>query len=137
MTDTSSTPDLMTVTLATSVMNVVDEITRWAPTRRARVFAVIDHGAAARAAGLELQDEVLLVLGNPTIGTTLMRADPAVGLDLPLRVLVFDKDGTTVLAYRDPQQLTRLFELRGAEETVAKLAAFLRDMTGHLQRVVG
>lgn len=136
MTDTSSTSDLVTVTFATSVMNVVDEITRWVPSRLACVFAVVDHGAAARAAGLELQDEVLLVLGSPTIGTTLMRADPAVGLDLPLRVLVFDKDGISVLAYRDPQQLTNLFELHGARETVAKLTAFLHEMTDHLQKVI-
>ena len=53
------------------------------------VFARIDHAAGARAAGLELPDEVVLVFGDPAVGTALMQADPRVGIDLPLRMLVW------------------------------------------------
>src|SRR4051795_13067559 len=41
------------------------------------VFARIDHAAGARAAGLELADEVVLVFGDPAVGTVLMQAIPA------------------------------------------------------------
>ena len=51
------------------------------------VFARIDHAAAARAVGLELPDEVVLVFGDPAVGTALMQADPRVGIELPLRLL--------------------------------------------------
>jgi uncharacterized protein (DUF302 family) len=55
------------------------------------LFARIDHAAGARAVGLALGDEVVLVFGNPQAGTPLMQADPLVGLDLPLRVLVCER----------------------------------------------
>ena len=45
------------------------------------VFARIDHAAAARAVGLELPDEVVLVFGDPAVGTALMQADPRVGIE--------------------------------------------------------
>jgi uncharacterized protein (DUF302 family) len=53
------------------------------------LFARIDHAAGARAVGLELPDEVVLVFGDPAAGTPLMQVDPQVELDLPLRMLVW------------------------------------------------
>ena len=50
------------------------------------VFAQIDHAAAAREAGMDLPDEVVIVFGNPRAGTALMQADPRVGIELPLAI---------------------------------------------------
>ena len=38
--------------------------------------------------GLELPDEVVLVFGDPAVGTALMQTDPRVGIELPLRILI-------------------------------------------------
>ncbi len=56
--------------------------------RGIRVFAVIDHAEAARAAGLSMLATQIVVFGNPAAGTPLMQAHPELALDLPLRVLV-------------------------------------------------
>jgi uncharacterized protein (DUF302 family) len=67
-----------------------------------QLFARIDHAAGARKADVELEANVLLIFGNPSVGTPLMQADPHVGIELPLRMLIWqDPDGTHV-GYLDP-----------------------------------
>ena len=62
----------------------------------------IDHAAAARGAGLELDPTTVIVFGNPKAGTPLMQAAPTIALDLPLRVLVWQRDGSVRVAYHAP-----------------------------------
>ncbi|MGI8714724.1 MAG: DUF302 domain-containing protein [Solirubrobacteraceae bacterium] len=89
------------------------------------LFALIDHAAAARAAGLELADEQVLVFGNPQGGTPLMQDDPRIGLQLPLRMLVWLGEDGVSLGYDDPTELADRFH-------VAAHAATLQAMAGQL-----
>lgn len=57
------------------------------------VFARIDHAAGATRAGLTLRLTVLLIFGSPQTGSILMQANQSIGLELPLRVLVWQDDG--------------------------------------------
>lgn len=66
------------------------------------VFARINHQAGANKVRMKLSPSLELIFGNPKMGTMLMQENPMVGLDLPIRVLVFEnKDGRTKIAYRD------------------------------------
>jgi uncharacterized protein (DUF302 family) len=70
------------------------------------VFARIDHAAEAAAAGLELRPTELLIFGNAKAGTPLMQANQATGIELPLKVLVYeDVAGKVWLSYNDPRWL--------------------------------
>ncbi|MGW7680132.1 DUF302 domain-containing protein [Kribbella sp. NPDC054772] len=89
--------------------------------RNVHVFAVNDHAEAARAAGLTLRDTVLVIFGNPAAGTPVMAAAPLAALDLPLKVLIWDDDGTTRLAYYSPESITERHGL--TPETTASLSA--------------
>jgi uncharacterized protein (DUF302 family) len=72
------------------------------------VLAHIDHAGAAARAGLELRPTDLLVFGNPKGGTPLMQAEQTMGIDLPLKALVWqDQDGKTWLGYNDPAWLAK------------------------------
>ena len=93
-----------------------------------RLFAVVDHAGAAREAGLELDDEVVAIFGNPTAGTALMQQDPRVGLDLPLRMLFWSHEGTTQLAYRSPSSLAEPYDLGGLGPRLEKLDAVMRGL---------
>jgi len=91
------------------------------------VFLRFDHRSGARAAGLDMQDEQVLLFGSPRGGTPLMVARPLVGIDLPLRVLVWrSSDGRVWASYQDSAFLARRYGLPdGLEEKVAGLAALV------------
>ncbi|GEP54269.1 DUF302 domain-containing protein [Reyranella soli] len=72
------------------------------------IFARIDHGAAAKKAGLELRPTVVVFFGNPRAGTPAMQRTPTVAIDLPMRMLIWqDDNGATWLAYNEPAWLFR------------------------------
>jgi len=67
------------------------------------VFAHIDHAAGAAEVGLSLLPTDLLIFGNARGGTPLMQAVQTIGIDLPLKALVWqDASGVTWLSYNDP-----------------------------------
>jgi uncharacterized protein (DUF302 family) len=91
------------------------------------LFARIDHAAGATEVGLTLRPTELVVFGNARGGTPLMQLDQTMGIDLPLKALVWqDAAGKVWLSYNDPGWLVKRHEL-GAEvaTTVATLAAAL------------
>ena len=67
------------------------------------VFAHINHAEGASAVGLSLRPTDLLIFGNAKGGTPLMQSMQTIGIDLPLKALVWqDEKGTTWLSYNDP-----------------------------------
>jgi uncharacterized protein (DUF302 family) len=91
------------------------------------VFARIDHAAGAAEAGLPLRPTELLIFGNAKAGTPLMQANQAIGIDLPLKALVFeDAAGKVWLSYNDPRWLAHRHGLGAvAAEPVNAMAAAL------------
>ncbi len=90
------------ITLASEypVRETVDRFASIAESRGMTVFARIDHAANAAQVGMELRPTELLVFGNPTVGTTLMQDKQTAGLDLPVKVLVWeDADSRVWLSY--------------------------------------
>src|SRR5262245_58369660 len=76
------------------------------------VFARIDHAAGAAEAGLSLRPTELLIFGNAKSGTPLMQATQSIGIDLPLKALVWqDASGKTWLSYNHPSWLAKLHGL--------------------------
>ncbi len=103
---------------------VAETVARLAAMLAARgitLFAVIDQAAAARAAGLELRDTVLVVLGSPAAGTPVMAAHPLAAIDLPLKILIWDNAGQTTVSYYSSAALAARHGL--SADLAAKLAA--------------
>ena len=77
------------------------------------VFARIDHAAGAAKVGLPLRPTELLIFGSAKAGTPLMQSNQDVGIDLPLKVLVWeDAAGKTWLSYNDPKWIAGRHGLR-------------------------
>ena len=68
-----------------------------------QIFARINHAAGASGAGMDLRPTTVLIFGNAITGTPLMQKDQRLGLDLPLRLLVWtDEVNQTHITYNDP-----------------------------------
>jgi uncharacterized protein (DUF302 family) len=95
------------------------------------VFAHVDHAAGAAAVGLSLPPTDLLIFGNAKGGTPLMQAAQTVGIDLPLKVLVWqDASGKTFVSYNDPGWIAKRHGVGGeAEATVKALSGALAAIT--------
>ncbi len=92
------------------------------------VFARIDFAADAGSVGLELRPTRLLVFGNPRAGTPLLAAAPTAGIDLPLKVLIWEGAGGTVtVGYNRPEWIGARHgvpaALQARLQPVAELAA--------------
>ncbi|MDB6043670.1 MAG: hypothetical protein JWM63_2221 [Gammaproteobacteria bacterium] len=75
-------------------------------------FAHIDHAAGAAAVGLFLRPTELLIFGNARGGTPLMESVQTIGIDLPLKALLWqDESGITWLSYNNPNWLAKRHEL--------------------------
>src|SRR6202163_2683294 len=91
-----------------------------------KVFARIDHASGATEAGLELRPTELIIFGNARGGTPLMQSVQTVGIDLPLKALVWeDASGTTWLSYNEPSWIVQRHSIVKAEPVVSKMAAGL------------
>ncbi len=67
-----------------------------------KVFAVVNHQLGADKVRMKMPPSQEIIFGNAKMGTTLMLENMQVGLDLPVRVLVYqDKNLKTKIAYRD------------------------------------
>jgi uncharacterized protein (DUF302 family) len=89
------------------------------------VFARIDHSAAASEAGLELAPEEVVLFGNPRAGTPLMRRDPRIGIELPLRMLVWEEGEGVVLGYNDPRELAGRYDVEAHHATLETMSGLL------------
>jgi uncharacterized protein (DUF302 family) len=96
--------------------------------RGLEVFARIDHAAGARSVGLELADEEVIVFGSPRSGTPLMQSDPRVGIELPLRMLVWRDGEETFVGYNDPRELGRDYKLTSREAVLEQMAMVLAEL---------
>jgi uncharacterized protein (DUF302 family) len=93
------------------------------------VFARIDNAEGALAAGLSLRPTEVLIFGNAKGGTPLMQAVQTIGIDLPLKALVWqDAAGDTWLSWNDPAWLAARHGVSGAEAVAGKLTAVLDDV---------
>jgi len=72
-----------------SVKETVDRLTAALKDKGITPVARVDHAAAAKDVGLELKPTEVLLFGNPKLGTPLMQANQAIGIDPPLKALVF------------------------------------------------
>jgi uncharacterized protein (DUF302 family) len=88
----------------------MDRLAAAVTARGMTVLARIDHAEAAAKAGLKLRPTEVLIFGNPKAGTLLMQATQIIGIDLPLKALVWqDEAGKSWLGYVEPAWLAKRY----------------------------
>lgn len=104
-----------------SVPETLDRLVSVLQAKGITIFVRIDQKLEAEKVGLSLLPTQLLLFGNPQAGTPLMVAEPAIALELPLKVLAWEAaDGNVWLSYNDPLYLQQRFSL--SDELVKNIA---------------
>jgi uncharacterized protein (DUF302 family) len=123
---------LTTIASSLDPRETMDRLETEIRARGMQVFARIDHAAGAAEAGLALAPTELIIFGNARAGTPLMQADQTMGIDLPLKALVWqDAAGKTWLSYDQPVWLA---QRHGFGEQMAPALDRMEAMLGELTR---
>lgn len=112
-----------------SVDATADKLVSAVENAGAKVFARVDHAAGAESIGEDLPDMTMVMFGNPKIGTSIMKAAPQAGIDLPLRVLIWDEDGQTRIGYLDPAEFAARYQVEGADAALTAMTKALGKLT--------
>ncbi|MEA3412692.1 MAG: DUF302 domain-containing protein [Pseudomonadota bacterium] len=125
-----ATPGLVTKVSPHSVDETVERVESLLSKKGIRVFAVVDHRSNAQGAGLELGEITLIVFGNPKLGTPMMQSNPTVGIDLPMKIVVWrGADDKVYLAYNDPEYLAGRHGITDRDGVVKKMSGALSNLT--------
>jgi uncharacterized protein (DUF302 family) len=112
-----------------TVAEAVGRLKSLLESKNIKVFAHIDHRAAAKDSGMELGDEQVLVFGDPRVGTNLMQEQPQIGIELPLKILIWNDDGTKV-AYREPLSYLEEFGIVRNRQIIEKMSVLMATLVG-------
>jgi len=95
-----------------------------------RIMAVVDHAANGAGAGLELPPTQLIIFGKPEVGTKLMQAKRTIAIDLPQKMLVWEEEGKTKIAFNDPKWLLGRHGAEVPPAMATKIRGLLDSLAG-------
>jgi uncharacterized protein (DUF302 family) len=105
-------PDIVSLQSSTSVEKTIIKLKDSLIEYGITIYAQIDQQAEASKSGLSLKPFQQLIFGNPKGGIPIMNANPLSGLDLPLKVLVWEDNEKKVwLSYNKFSYLQNRFDL--------------------------
>jgi uncharacterized protein (DUF302 family) len=86
------------------------------------IFARIDHAANAERIGQTLKPTLLIIFGNPALGTPLMQRSRSIGIDLPMKALIWeDRAGQVWFTYNSPDYLARRHGITEMGDIIQKM----------------
>ena len=123
----ATAPGLVSKLSRYSVEETVDRLQHLLESKHIKIFARVDHGREASAAGLSLRPTQVLIFGDPKMGTPLMQASPLIAIDLPLKALAWeDAAGKVWLTYNSPEFLQDRYALgSGVIKNIAGIAGLI------------
>ena len=92
------------------------------------VFATIDHQAAAKAVGENMQPATVLIVGNPKVGTALMQENPRLAIELPLKILIYDENKTVKIRYEKIAVIAKKYDIKQNFATAEKIDSAMQQL---------
>ena len=92
------------------------------------VFATIDHQAAAKAVGENMQPATVLIVGNPKVGTALMQENPRLAIELPLKILIYDENKTVKIRYEKIAAIAKKYDIKQNFATAEKIDSAMQQL---------
>lgn len=96
------------------------------------IMQVIRHDKLAQKNNLDLNPTAVIIFGNPKVGTALMLESPDIAYELPLRFLVYEKDGKTFVSYKSPKEYENL-GIKKNKQVLDKMQNALQSISEKIQ----
>jgi uncharacterized protein (DUF302 family) len=113
---------MVTITSHFTVKETADRLEEILNKKGMTVFNRIKHSENAARQGITIRDTELIIFGNPKVGTPLMRCQQSVGIDLPLKALIWkDAQAKVWISYNDMKYLQQRHHITGCEEVLSKM----------------
>ena len=120
---------ITTVISASTFDSTLARLERAAVAKGLTIALKLDHAAAAKRANLPLRPTTLVIAGNPAAGTPLMQANQAIGVELPLRFLVWQgEDGKARVSYDPIKAIAARHSVAGKDELLARMTAAIEGI---------
>ena len=125
----SSFAETVTVPSLGSVSETVERLKASVEAAGARVFGVIDFGGGVKSIGQDIGELQLVIFGDPRIGIAALSADRMAALDLPGKVLVYDTENGTAMAYEVPADTLAEWKIPSDAPVLQVMADTLNSIT--------
>lgn len=109
-----------------SVDETADKLEQVLLAKGMTVFNRVEHAKSAQKVGVTIPDSVLIIFGNPKIGSALMKCAPTSAIDLPLKALIAQDENQDVwISYNDMGYLRARHSIKGCEQITNKMSGAL------------
>ena len=98
--------------------------------RPLNLFGEVKHSVGAQKVELDLAPSTLFIFGNPKGGTPLMSRNPEMGIELPLKIHVFEKDGQVTVSYTNIEAVAVTYGLDATLQPIPNISAMLEGLVG-------
>jgi uncharacterized protein (DUF302 family) len=113
-----------------SVQKTADRLENILSEKGMTIFKRMNHSEGASKVGIELRDTVLIIFGNPKVGSPLMKCQQTIAIDLPQKALIWEDEKANVwISYNDPSYIKNRHKVTGCEDVFSKVEKALAGIT--------
>ena len=125
---------IVTVKSVYPIGETVERLKRDIADKGIKFFDEIDQSKLAADAGIKLRPSVLLIFGNPPLGTQFITANANAGLDWPVRLLVYENDkGEVWTAYTDFDWIARRHGIKNRQDQFKMASNVIASITSSVK----
>ena len=125
---------IVTVRSAYPIGETINRLKRDIADKGIKFFDEIDQSKLAADAGIKLRPSVLLIFGNPPLGTQFITANANAGLDWPVRLLVYENDkGEVWTAYTDFDWIARRHGIKNRQDQFKMASTVITSITSSVK----
>ena len=119
---------------AYSIGETVERLKKDIADKGIKFFDEIDQSKLAADAGIKLRPSILLVFGNPPLGTQFITANANAGLDWPVRLLVYENEkGEVWTAYTDFDWIARRHGIENRKDQFKMATSVITSITSSVK----
>ena len=125
---------IVSVKSAYSIGETVERLKKDIADKGIKFFDEIDQSKLAADAGIKLRPSILLVFGNPPLGTQFITSNANAGLDWPVRLLVYENEkGEVWTAYTDFNWIARRHGIENRNDQFKMASSVIASITSSVK----